>query len=373
MICPHCREKIEDNLDICPICGEKILSVVIDKKLKSFEDLIKEIISCRPFKITIIAILAILIISIVTIGLNNLQNADPLNATYKSITQTVNTEDMDFRGAIQAIYNLEKDLSSYFTEDHSIKNNDKLFLLFLRDIHEYSKVATIDATENIDFFDDSKIDKNFYIEQGILFKYKYDEDGGFNNHTFILISPSLNSIKYVSEGEGSIGPKINYKNLTNLYSRYLSKELQDYLKIKCIEEKDLNGSNYFAYGSGAAVNSDKLVDWIVYWQDFLKKYPKFIMKQQIKKNIAWYSSELVYTKYGTFCSLDDDIIELDKHAKKSYEDALARFDKKSKEYKDVKKIYDYLKKNNFKVKWQDFQEKYNKAFPYLDSGYFEDY
>ena len=149
--------------------------------------------------------------------------------------------------------------------------------------------------------------------------------------------------------------RINEKYLKERYSAYLNKSWQDYLFLSTKNRVQTEAS------SGLSEDESTIVNWIVEWQNFLSKYPDFRLNDEIKAEIKYLTSEIIYHEY-TFEYTDDG--SMAKDSQKGYEEFLSKANKNTDEYKVVKACYDELKKNKFKASKEFFRLLYEYSQNY---------
>jgi len=280
---------------------------------------------------------------------------------------------IDTRAAATKINEGEFSLNQYLKEAHSQKNKNKLFGIFFNNIIYYTEVMTykhneqmfnncaplvIDDRPGIQTYDCDGLELTFNV------KVEYDTDYQGNPYHYSLqndmkiTSPETKAVYPAGNGEGGYTFLPDYSYLDAMYSKYLTPDWQDYLKLKAGEQDDLNNQAMFADGY-LNVDLKKVADWIILLNEFNKKYPKFEYAQNVKKDINDYTNILLWTEYRTF---DPATNKMMAKAKLAYEYFLNKGDEKSEEYKVVKECYEALKAQDYSYNpnFRDIIEKWNK-------------
>ena len=280
---------------------------------------------------------------------------------------------IDTRAAATKINEGEFSLNQYLKETHSQKNKNKLFGIFFDNITYYTEVMTykhneqmsencapiiIDDRPGIQTYDCDGLELTFNV------KVEYDTDYQGNPYHYSLqndikiTSPEIKSVYPAGNGEGGYTFLPDYSYLDAMYSKYLTPDWQDYLKLKAGEQDDLDNQAMFADGY-LNVDLKKIADWIILLNEFDKKYPKFEYAQNVKKDINNYTNILLWTEYRTF---DPATNKMMAKAKLAYEYFLNKGDEKSEEYQVVKECYEALKAQDYRYNpdFRDIIEKWNK-------------
>lgn len=280
---------------------------------------------------------------------------------------------IDTRAAATKINEGESSLNQYLKEAHSQKNKNKLFGIFFDNIIYYTEVMTykhneqmfencaplvIDDRPGIQTYDCDGLELTFNV------KVEYDTDYQGNPYHYSLqndmkiTSPETKAVYPAGNGEGGYTFLPDYSYLDAMYSKYLTPDWQDYLKLKAGEQDDLNNQAMFADGY-LNVDLKKVADWIILLNEFNKKYPKFEYAQNVKKDIHEYTNILLWTEYRTF---DPATNKMMAKAKLAYEYFLNKGDEKSEEYQVVKECYEALKAQDYSYNpdFRDIIEKWNK-------------
>jgi len=178
---------------------------------------------------------------------------------------------------------------------------------------------------------------------------KYSELQDFSNHTHIeyeqVMEKEFNkelarkgAILSWSEGSCYIDEKPDY--LYNIFKSRISNEMTEYLRISSKEIKE-----GFLNDGGLTISFENLYERIITWENFINKYPEFLLKKEVEDN---------YSKYlSTFFSGSDNTpiyeyepAKLLPEIKKIYEKIIAKNESR-KSTKEVTAFYNKLKKNNF--------------------------
>lgn len=121
----------------------------------------------------------------------------------------------------------------------------------------------------------------------------------------------------------------------NKFGKFLSLPWKEYLALRVKER------NVFLNDGAIAMPWDELRHRIVYWENFINKFPDFAENNEIKAKLADYLEWYISGRYG-YGAGNRIMPEL----KKSYENFLT-YNKSSKFYPIVNNWYSLLKKNKF--------------------------
>lgn len=306
MNCQNCGNEIEENQKFCTNCGANIKVNETKNKIFSFFS--------NKRNIAIISVFIILALGLtgfcfyLNIGSKgNYKSIVPIEQS--KIQGTSTTELLNI--AIQQ----ENDLAEII-QKLSQKNASKLFETF------YINLSKLVENMSVDDLDIKTITTN-------------------NEYTYKL-NPDTKLINY--EVNDWTGIWINNEYLNEKYSKYLNEEWQEYLKLA--SNDTLNEIN-----KGYNIDSSKLIDEIIAWQEFEAKYPNFALSQKVKDTIKFETERIIYHEY-TFSEADGSIT---KEYKKGYEEFLKRVNSKNTEYQVVKNCYEVLKNNGFKPNSEFFK------------------
>ncbi len=140
------------------------------------------------------------------------------------------------------------------------------------------------------------------------------------------------------------------------FSKYLPEEWQEFLDFRVKE----NG--WFWDDGAVAMTWKDLKERIIFWENFVRKYPDNPELNEIKTKLDDYYSAFIYAPYGY-----DDNEQLEPKLKEEYVDFLTNH-KDSAFYSNLQIWYDKLKKNNFKANYA-YIEKFDIAQPYKVDHY----
>ncbi len=268
--------------------------------------------------------------------------------------------------ALELINSQEKQLKTFLSSVHLTYDKDKVFLLkYLENLNYYLEVFNTPKmdTDGNYIDDDSKMFLLYEVfERGETDYFEgveltptteevHDEYGTYTRIKEVRITnPKTPAVKMVYSGEGIFSAVPNYEYLRKEYATSLSEPLAEYLRIQQKVQKELNGCDIYldAYLSARPTS---VAEWIIEWQNFEKKYPKFELNNKINDDIKMFARALTWHK-GMF-GFNDDI--LDAESRKGYELFLQKADKTTDLYTTVNKCYETLKKYNYK--WnEEFKE-----------------
>lgn len=346
--CPYCGEDIPTNVAVCPECHEQLRK----PEVRLSRNLLLKI-SCL-----------VLILALITgCGIAWYKYEDN---TLKTVLQEINTKEFDNVYDFNGVYDIltkvsqeETTLNKYLTHTHLKRNKDKAFWNYYNTV---KKAADIFTTINYDTWDITRTISGFnpILRKGArdYFGYEFERgiqilplmeksewsENGQTIKSLQITKPQVPYIKLSCDGEGYFVAEVNYKYLNSKYSKYLSPSLRDYLVLKSKEEEVLKNGTYYQDGA-VSVSRTVLIDWIIGWQNFRDKYPKF-EPDKIDRTLHRYTSDFIASTYGTFDYAD--IRSLLPEARKDYEAFLKKVNSNTKEYKAVEKCYSVLKAHNFK-------------------------
>ncbi len=266
MKCPFCKEEIERNTDVCPICGENI------PKIFQCIDYAKNILQCskakKIYKVGIIALISLFLInSLIGFTMSILSANTLTDKGYKSISTEIQS-DCSLIDMVNSISTQEKDLMYFFKKSKNKEDNAKLFKIFLDNMFVYQ-----------DKFNNMKNTMNDFERYGIEVFQEPNPSTYFYNEVIKIKNPEINVFIAFYNGQG-IG--FNYKYMHEKYSSYLTDDFKDYLKILFEEKKKL----YIAEGDDIDKTFHNVANE---WTLFLEKYPNFCLKEKVKKDIKEYS------------------------------------------------------------------------------------
>ena len=371
MKCPYCNEETGNLSGKCPVCGEKIpLCATLKEIFQQAFSKLKE--NKKTVLISVISIIAaLIIISGIIFGYGAIKES--INSpVYKSIVEKdfdeFNEEEISGKEALNIINELNDDMLELLKSKTFKSRKGHVFKTFLDDLSYYTDVY---GDQTGEYVNGDGYDENIYNDMmsgkilsfdGIQIKpiVAFDKKYSVNYvETIELISPKTPSIKYSYGGEGWFAPVINYEYIKEEYSKYLPKDWSDYVDILVKMDNDLNGNSLINDG-GITVEPKVIVDWIVEYQEFLKKHPKFMLKDKISDRIDFYSSFVLMTSYITFGY--EDVPELQPEGKKFFELYLEKADKKTEMYQLIERGYQILKDNNYRKtrEYDDFLDEFSK-------------
>ncbi len=348
MKCPYCNEEIEDNSKECKYCGEKITFVnraVIN---------IKNVFVNNKKNIAIILAIFGICVAIIFAGVNiyKVVQNNMKSPYYKSVEEHEIIEEsdspVDAEYILTKINNQEKDLLELLESKAWQTRKDNVFLTYLKNLKYYNEVLQNNSFGIWDFPENS----NTYYIDGITYEKinlgsTTDEYGyTYENTKYSILNANAKMFKCTNYGEGIIGVSINMKYLNDKFSKYLSDDIKDYLRIRTLEDEKLG--EFAFYNDGAlSLNPIDTIDWIIDWQKYLEKYPTSPLKDEVSKSLDMYCGHILYSMYY---SMDYSTDKITKEALKTFDEFFKRVDKSTREYKLVQEKYNVLKDEyNFNI------------------------
>lgn len=153
----------------------------------------------------------------------------------------------------------ERELSAFLKSNHSINEKDERFKTFINKVDDFR--LRLSFSESIGL----KQTNNYLSQYGKL--------------TYISTKPYAPILCFLSDSGGVV---INYEYVINHYSQYLSPTLKEYLSLLKEHQIDfLEAAGVDDVDSYTEVRKK----WNKTWQTFISKYPDFIFKQEILKEI----------------------------------------------------------------------------------------
>lgn len=355
--CPYCKEGIEEGLGVCPACGESLQSKIFNLNIQLSKN-------CKKYLLIAISALLVLFgIAQIVLRYENLYYQGTVSYFEEfNVSHVANFSGM--YSTFTKLQSHEKDiLIPYLESKHLISNKDKVFLAYYNNL-----LSCLNKFNDINSNNENSYGMGYYLEYSnqklangkpamigdeygrkmqftpVMEKTHDEYSGDYMRIKEIKITdPEVPLLKISYAGEGVFDAELNYNYLSKTYSEYLGAAWKDYLSLKAKEQKDLNCGTYYQDG---AINPSMstLTEWIIAWQNFKKKHPKF-MTDKIEKDLKRYTRNFMERTYGTFNLSDDSLLP---EAKKSYEEFLKKVNTNSNEYRAVNKCYSILKTNGYK-------------------------
>lgn len=230
---------------------------------------------------------------------------------YKEVLDEVDANNLNNIEKIQTI------ILDYLSTSNNQSLRDKAFgiyrIKFYRILRHTPVVYKGTIIDNCEYapsnYEDLKIIENYFRQKGLRLM-------------------SMEGCYYVEEDNNFTIQK---------YSNFLSQPWKEYLLLRNKED------NRFINDGAVAMPWDELRHRIIYWENFVNKYPNFPENNEIKAKLADYLEWYITGKYA-YDRGEGDVLGFE--LKESYEKFLNQ-DKKSKFYPTVETWYNLLKKNNF--------------------------
>lgn len=317
MNCQKCGNEINENQKFCTNCGAEI-NRVEEKQQNSLEQPSEKQVNNFKKKLILIILAIVFVICIIGIFAFTLPRADI--TTIVPIEQT-EIKNMTERQALDLLVQQETDLDKYISK-HPNANIDKLFETFYRNVLLFTgKKSDMDSKLSFDIYDYPENEQKSFIVKNITVNY-------VNENTYKITSPQTDIIRIVPIEEGIWGAEINDEYMIKKYSKNLSKEWKEYLKI-------FSDNNWWL---------DSFYDEI----KFLSIYPNFCLQDIINSDLKNYMSRFSeYTNY--YCNSEED--------KALYQKFLSIKDNNIQEYKNIKQWYASLSE----IQNQENEDKYDNV------------
>lgn len=324
MKCPFCNEIIDNNSQICSICGEKIPQKSVEfENIKKYKKLVLSIIP--------IFILSVLFLVSKTIYENCIVEMN--NPEYKSIqapeTRYFFQSGLTPKEAIDRMNMESEDLLKLLSSFNFSKRKSNVFGMFLDNL-KYYKDFNSDLPETID-------------KEGIYSGVRISKD-------LKILNPKAPFFKIVDYGEydgrSVRNIEINYEYLDKTYSKYLTNDWKEYLSIT---------NRIKSYGNDWKFDKEppmeEVFNWIIFYEKFIKKYPNFYYISEIKEKPKSYINRiLIYTSNYSF-KQNGELTKI----KNAYENFIKNVPKDSDSYKYIKEVYDILENNGWSKDSEQFE------------------
>ncbi len=193
-------------------------------------------------------------------------------------------------------------ISDYLKGNASQENKDAAFLAFYNNIDRLSdsyypitKYASLKKPlEENDSFNSKEVEYYTYVDHNRIWD--------------ISITDPLTDLFefHINEHTLYFHPIVDAKYLKQKYGQYLSKSVNDFLQLQIIFNEDLNNRTYsnvinewYEGEKYPFANKEILLSkWIKSYEDFLKKYPKFPLKDYINDSIYAFKNKTNIKKYN---------------------------------------------------------------------------
>lgn len=196
---------------------------------------------------------------------------------------------------------------------------------------------------------------------GEFWSYYYQFMESYEKKTLRNTAPSENSLKKIKKEINKVGWKIYAEegalwideNGSWFIENFGNSLTDDWKKFLQQRKKEKN--------EGFEVDAVMLIPWdelrlrIIYWEDFLKKYPSFQEKSTIERYLSLYYFPPYLGGMDNTRIYDLQTKKVDKDLIESYENFI-KINKKSEYHKIVEGQYNILKKNSFIVSDQTLEE-----------------
>lgn len=323
-ICPYCNEEIEDNIKICSVCGEAL------KEQSSIT------LNLNPKLCAIIGVLSLLLIgfSLAIISSVDISKAKDIIPTCRELglENEDSTESMSAKEVIEIVNQQELLLKKYIVRKHSKQGKSIVFADFY-DILSHSLYIVCDKMKEA-WLDDY----NPYFLSGVQV-----------NKDLKIIQPEAPYLKVGNIGSWNMHV-INFEYLIQAYSSYLSDDWNRYLELENeIHSITDNSLAWWDNEKNPALTT--VFGWIISWEEFIKKYPRFTKNKDIKEELTFYIEAAIYR----MCyNKDKEMV------RKACHNFLNKVEKRTDSYRYIKEAYDILEKTNYDSNSDEFKNFLNK-------------
>lgn len=275
---------------------------------------------------------------------------------YKSITKLNKISPTTKIAAKTILASMDKattEMEEYLADNHKQEEKDSLYALYINNMYYYTELLKSNLSINA-MYDYPRPEHTSFTANGLNFAYDNTQLYlAYNDFTHSLIN-----MKYA--GEGVYLPDFDIYYQAMMFSKYLSKNWQDYLSIRARESQYLSDVTFSMYGPGdySNVNMYELGIWIKDWSDFLEKYPDFYLKDKISEDLNLYIKYYLNPSQWEF----NETTPMDSTKQLEFEQLLKNLDTNTDAYKILNKAYTILQNNKFKtnLEYQKLYEKYER-------------
>lgn len=268
-------------------------------------------------------------------------------------TQLAKGEKLSPLEIIKKINQLSDDYNTYIVQNFdeiskkypkNTKKQDKLYSEYLRKIEYYSNLLNNNLELAMYELSVNRTNTSIIYKDKVGYKVQFDNIKDLNIVSSEVFNPHCPVLKIIHIGEGWFSTTVNYDYLAK-HKNQLGSAMQEYLDLRKKEQSILKNQDLWLDGGYVCASMSTLTDWIVMWQDFLNKYPKFYLKDKIEDDICRYAYYFVVNDFTpTTFTLPDE-------SKKAYQYFFNKVKPKSESaeaYAFVKRCYEMLEMDNFK-------------------------
>ena len=304
-------------------------------------------------KIALITLFLILVAGITKLTYNWCAQAYAVSNYELEETQIVESQNLSPLEIINKINQLTDDYNTYIVNHFdeiskkypkNTEKQDKLYSEYLRKIEYYSNLLNEKLELAMYELSINRANISTIYKDKVGYKFQFDNAQNLNFISGEIFNPHCPELKIIHIGEGYFSTTVNYEYLAE-HKNQLGSAMQEYLDLREKEQSVLKNQDLWLDGGYVCASMSTLTDWIVMWQNFLDKNPKFYLKDKIENDIYRYAY------YFVAYDFTPSAITMSNESKKAYQNFFNKVKPKSEAaeaYSFVKRCYEMLKMNNYK-------------------------